>query len=155
MLPFLTQWQSVVVNGSIQYRKSWTNRHSTSTSHKYLFSTFLPASAFIYWLFLVTLYDWVEIADTQKEHKRNESACRWQDIKRKGYLNGGTFSCLLLHSTRATFTHYPDSQSLLWAFFLIWRITDGRREKGKLSKRKKREAKLSSQGHHLKKQNKK
>lgn len=28
-----------------------TKRHRTSTSHKYLFSTFLPASAFIYWLF--------------------------------------------------------------------------------------------------------
>lgn len=28
-----------------------TKCHRTSTSHKYLFSTFLPASAFIYWLF--------------------------------------------------------------------------------------------------------
>lgn len=29
----------------------WTKCRRTSTSHKYLFSTFLPASAFIYWLF--------------------------------------------------------------------------------------------------------
>lgn len=91
MLPFLTQWQSVVVNGSIQYRKSWTNRHSTSTSHKYLFSTFLPASAFIYWLFLVTLYDWVEIADTQKEHKRMSQPVDGRTLKEKGIWMEGHF----------------------------------------------------------------
>ena len=33
------------------------------------------------------------------------------------FLNGGAFSCLLLHSMRATLSHFLGSQSQLWAFF--------------------------------------
>lgn len=119
---------------------------------------------------LVTfLYDWVGIADTQNGTRRMSQPVDSRTFKENvfpfSFLNAGTFSCLLLHSMRATFTHYPGSQSQLWAFFdpkKRWergmrkkKKKKNKNKKGKLSKSKKREAKLSSQGHHLKKQNKK
>lgn len=69
---------------------------------------------------LVTLYDWVGTADTHK-HTQGE----WVSLsmnKRKGfffcYLNGGMFSCLFFYIPwELPFTHYPGSQSQLWAFF--------------------------------------
>lgn len=97
-----------------------TKRHCTSTSHKYLFSTFLPASAFIYWLFS----NFLCLSRNRRHTNRTQRVS--QENKRKMVFEW-TFSCLLLHSIRATFTHSPGSQSQLWAFS-IWRNADRRME---------------------------
>lgn len=106
---------------------------------------------------LVTLYVWVGIADTQR-NAASSSARRRQEKnikKKKGFESRKHFLVCFYIPWELPFTHSPGSQSQLWAFS-IGRNADRRMEKkGKLSKRKKREAKLSSQGHHLKKQNKK
>ena len=56
---------------------------------------------------------------------------------------------------RATFTHYPRSQSQLWAFRSEEMQKEEWNKKRKTEQKNAYEAKLSSQGHHLKKQNKK
>lgn len=79
---------------------------------------------------------------TKKEHGEwvgLSTAERWKKKVVCFFFNAGTFFRLLLHSMKATFTHYPGSQSQLWAF-LIRRNADRMAKKGKLSKRKKREA---------------
>ena len=86
-----------------------TKRRRTSTSHKYLFSTFLPASAFIYWLF----GNFVWLRRESQTHKRNRTTFK----KDTADESEGHFLVCFVHSTRATFTHYPGSQSQLWAFF--------------------------------------
>lgn len=80
-------------------------RHLISTSHKYLFSTFLPASAFIYLLF--GNFVWLHITHTHTQ-------LVFQPVD--GRRIGESFLVCFLHSMRATFTHYPRSQSQLWAF---------------------------------------
>lgn len=66
-----------------------TKRCSTSTSHKYLFSTFLPASAFIYWLF--SNFVWLR----RYNRHTNRTGRRLKKKKKDSGWVRGTFSCLL------------------------------------------------------------
>lgn len=111
----LLLWMAVYSTARAWIFTGRTKRHRTSTSHKYLFSTFLPASAFIYWLFDNFVWLSRNRRHTDKQKQDYILKRRWRRrIKRRVFW---TFSRLLLHSMRATFTHYLGSQSQLWAFF--------------------------------------
>lgn len=118
-LPCLTQWQSVVVNGSIQYSKSLNSSlvglnvivqalHTNTSSVR---------SCLLQHLFidcLMTLYDWIGIADTQTEQNRrifSKMKRRRVFEQRNIFLSAFTFHESYLHPT------YLGSQSQLWAFF--------------------------------------
>lgn len=117
-LPFLTlpsSWQSVVV--VVRCWPCTAQREfpilTAPTCKKYLFSTLLPASAaFIYWL--SGEFVWLRSNGRQTKTQWTIPPVDVGTIKRKKgffcffvFLNAGTFSCLLLHSMRATFTTYP------------------------------------------------
>lgn len=154
-------WQSVVVKHS---RSSAFL--TTALSYKHLSkknTTLLPVSvAFIYY--------W--LADKQKAGKNCARQCR--DKRRKSgfflFLSYFFFKCRKIFSSDFFnlfffFTFLPSplspgGQSQLWAFSLSLSLSRfdslQRRHGGKLSKTKeKRDMKLSSQGHHLKKLKKK
>lgn len=102
-----------------------TRRHRTSTSHKYLFSTFLPASAFIYWLF----GDFVWLSGNTQTHKKenrtifeekdaaDESSRQRRETKRKRFWLEEHFLVCFYIPWELPSPTYPGSQSQLWAFF--------------------------------------
>lgn len=104
----------------------------------------------------MTLYDWIGIADTQTEQgdifKDEEKKDFFE--QRSIFLSAFTFHESYLHPTIWVVSH--NSGPFFWSEEIQIEEWKQGKIKGKLSKkRKKREAKLSSQGHHLKKQNKK
>lgn len=121
-----------------------TRCHHTSTSHKYLFSTFLPASAFIYWLF--GNFVWLS---RNRRHKKEQS--EWvslsmgRTIKEKGFLDGGTFFLVCFYIPREL------PSPTLWVVsqnsgpVLIWWNADRRmKEKEKENWAKERKERLNS-----------
>lgn len=145
-----------------------TKCHRTSTSHRYLFSTLLLVSAFIYWLF----GDFVRLRRNGRQTnrtQRNDSArlSIGRTIKEKGVFFlvclFGVFFCWMEEHFLVCFyipwelpsSTYLGSQSQLWAFFwsVEMQIEEWSEKKENWAKERK-ETKLSSQGHHLKKQNK-
>jgi len=108
--PSRTQWQSD--DGSIKStNRAWnvtdqTKCHCTSTSHIYLFSTFLPASAFIY-CFVSVFYDCGGIADTRtatwlkKMGGKNRRTFEQSDV----FLSAFTFHESYLYSFTRVVSH--------------------------------------------------
>lgn len=113
-LPFLTRWQSVVVNGSIKYSKSLNSLlvglnvivqalHTNTSSVR---------SCLLQHLFidcLMTLYDWIGIADTQT--RPGGYFQRWREEgffffeQRSIFLSAFTFHESYLHPTIWVVSH--------------------------------------------------
>lgn len=118
-LPRLTQWQSVVVNGSIQYSKSLNSLlvglnvivqalHTNTSSVR---------SCLLQHLFidcLMTLYDWIGIADTQKQTEQEDI---FKDEEKKGFWTEEHFLVCFYIPWELPSPNYLGSQSQLWAFF--------------------------------------
>lgn len=116
-VPRLTQWQSVVVNGSIQYSKSLNSLlvglnvivqalHTNTSSVR---------SCLLQHLFidcLMTLYDWIGIADTQTEQEDI-----FKDEEKRGFWTEEHFLVCFYIPWELPSPNYLGSQSQLWAFF--------------------------------------
>lgn len=146
-LPFLTQWQSVVVNGSIQYSKSLNSLlvglnvivqalHTNTSSVR---------SCLLQHLFidcLMTLYDWIGIADTQ-----TEQGDIFKDEEKKDFFwTEEHFLVCFYIPWELPSPNYLGSQSQLWAFF--WseemQIEEWKQKKKENWARKERKERLNS-----------
>lgn len=120
----------------------WTKCHHTSTSHKYLFSTFLPASAFIYWL----LSNFIWLCRNCRHTKKTQRVTRPVDgrrIKEKAFCMEEYFRvCFYIPWELPSLTTRVDSHNSGPLWFEETQIKEWRKKKENWAKESK--ARLNS-----------